>query len=161
MEDRYGYGGDRPRRNNNNFNRPRNNSGFKPVEIGEELNVLIEAKGEKGDGICKKNGFVLFVPNAKEGEKLKIKITKVLNKVGFAEIVGPADESQMEVKEDKTPMAPPEPEPVPEDTDDFGEESVESDESIEEDLDESPEEDSVEPSEEKSENDLEEEEKKE
>jgi predicted RNA-binding protein with TRAM domain len=68
------------------------NMGFKPpVEVGEELDVVIEAVGEKGDGIAKKNGFVLFVPNAKEGETVRVKITKVLQKVGFADIVGKAD----------------------------------------------------------------------
>ncbi|PIN78502.1 deoxyribonuclease, partial [Candidatus Woesearchaeota archaeon CG10_big_fil_rev_8_21_14_0_10_34_8] len=33
-----------------------------PVQVGEELDVTIEAVGEKGDGVAKKNGFVLFVP---------------------------------------------------------------------------------------------------
>jgi len=38
-----------------------NNQNIKPpVEVGEELDVVIEAVGEKGDGIAKKNGFVLF-----------------------------------------------------------------------------------------------------
>ncbi|MBI2129647.1 TRAM domain-containing protein, partial [Candidatus Woesearchaeota archaeon] len=35
---------------------------FAPVKVGDELDVKIEAVGEKGDGIAKKNGFVLFVP---------------------------------------------------------------------------------------------------
>ena len=33
-----------------------------PVREGEELDVTIEAIGDKGDGIAKKDGFVLFVP---------------------------------------------------------------------------------------------------
>ena len=65
--------------------RPRN---FAPVKVGDELNVKIEAVGEKGDGIAKKDGFVLFVPGAKEGEEVKIRVTRVLQKVGFAELVG-------------------------------------------------------------------------
>ena len=52
-----------------------------PVKVGEELDVNIEAVGEKGDGIAKKNGFVLFVPGAKEGETIRVKVTKVLRKV--------------------------------------------------------------------------------
>src|SRR3989344_2560354 len=59
-----------------------------PVRVGEELDVKIEAVGEKGDGIAKKNGFVLFVPGVKEGQELRIRVTKVLRKVGFAEAVG-------------------------------------------------------------------------
>ncbi len=65
-------------------------SSFAPVQVGEELDVKIEAVGEKGDGIAKKNGFVLFVPNTKQGDDVKIRVTKVLRKVGFAEVVGQA-----------------------------------------------------------------------
>ena len=61
---------------------------FAPVKVGDELDVKIEAVGEKGDGIAKKDGFVLFVPNTKQGDEVKIKITRVLPKVGFAEVVG-------------------------------------------------------------------------
>jgi len=63
---------------------------FAPVRQGEELDVKIEAVGEKGDGIAKKNGFVLFVPNTKQGEEVRIRVTRVLKKVGFAEVVGKA-----------------------------------------------------------------------
>ena len=65
--------------------RPRN---FAPVKVGDELNVKIEAVGEKGDGIAKKDGFVLFVPGTKQGDEVKIRVTRVLQKVGFAEVVG-------------------------------------------------------------------------
>lgn len=58
-----------------------------PVRVGEELDVTIEAVGEKGDGIAKKNGFVLFVPGVKAGQQVRIRVTKVLRKVGFAEVV--------------------------------------------------------------------------
>lgn len=62
--------------------------GFAPVKVGEEIDVTIEAVGEKGDGIAKKNGFVLFVAGTKQGDNVKIRITRVLRKVGFAEVVG-------------------------------------------------------------------------
>jgi len=61
---------------------------FAPVNVGDELELKIEAVGEKGDGIAKIKGFVIFVPNAKQGETVKVRITKVLRKVGFGEIVG-------------------------------------------------------------------------
>jgi predicted RNA-binding protein with TRAM domain len=61
-----------------------------PVSAGEEINVLIESVGEKGDGIAKKRGFVIFVPRAQKGEELHIKITKVLKNVAFSENIGPA-----------------------------------------------------------------------
>jgi|SRR3989338_6190540 len=61
---------------------------FAPVKVGDELNIKIEAVGEKGDGIAKKDGFVLFVPSTKEGDEVRIKVTRVLRNVGFAEVVG-------------------------------------------------------------------------
>ena len=62
--------------------------GFSTVKVGDELDVKIEAVGEKGDGIAKKDGFVLFVPNTKKDDQVRIRVTKVLRKVGFAEVVG-------------------------------------------------------------------------
>ena len=59
-----------------------------PVKVGDELTVKIEAVGEKGDGLAKKDGFVLFVPGTKQGEEVKVRVTRVLKKVGFAEVVG-------------------------------------------------------------------------
>ena len=61
---------------------------FAPVKVGDELDVKIEAQGEKGDGIAKKDGFVLFVPGTKQGDEVRIRVTRVLQKVGFAEVAG-------------------------------------------------------------------------
>lgn len=61
-----------------------------PVKEGQEVDVKIEALGEKGDGIAKVDNFVLFVPNTKVGDEVRIRVTKVLRKVGFAEVVGSA-----------------------------------------------------------------------
>lgn len=43
--------------------------------------------GEKGDGMFKVKGLVVFVPGAKQGETYTIKITNVRPKVAFGEIV--------------------------------------------------------------------------
>ena len=119
------YGNDR------GFDGPRRNN-FAPVKVGDELEVKIEAVGEKGDGIAKKNGFVIFVPNTKQDENVRIRITRVLRKVGFAEVVGAAtgqadssatsDESSDEPS-GETPSSSDSAED--EDTEDFGEESEE------------------------------------
>ena len=93
---------------------------FAPVKVGEELDVKIEAVGEKGDGIAKKKGFILFVPGVKEGEDVKIRVTKVLRKVGFAEVVGKASPKSEQSEEQSSE---PEPEPEAEDSEDFGEEN--------------------------------------
>ena len=66
------------------------NQRLAPVKEGDELDVKIEAVGEKGDGIAKKQGFVLFVPRTKAGDEVRIRVTKVLKSAGFAEVIGNA-----------------------------------------------------------------------
>jgi len=107
--------------------------GFKmpPVKVGDEIDVKIEAVGGKGDGIAKKDGFVLFVPGVKEGDEVRIKVTKISAKFGFAEVVGSA-EGQVEAPAAEEPASKeeseeetPEEESGAEDTEDFGEEEPE------------------------------------
>ena len=80
--------------------RPRN---FAPVKVGDELEVKIEAVGEKGDGIAKKDGFVLFVPGTKQGDNVRIRVTRVLQKVGFAEVAGEKSSSQEDSSSSEEP----------------------------------------------------------
>ena len=65
-----------------------------PVKVGAELDVKIEGVGEKGDGIAKVQGFVLFVPGVKTGDEVRIKVTRVLSKVGFAEVLGKSESTE-------------------------------------------------------------------
>ena len=58
-----------------------------PVEAGETYDVSIEDLAREGDGIAKVKGFVIFVPNAKVGDEVNIKVTKVMRKFAFGEIV--------------------------------------------------------------------------
>jgi len=67
--------------------------GPKPVQVGEEREVTIEAVASKGDGIAKVEGFVIFVPNAKVGDKIKVKITDVKRTCAIAEKVGETGEA--------------------------------------------------------------------
>ncbi|MFH2019952.1 MAG: TRAM domain-containing protein [archaeon] len=98
-----------------------------PVQEGEELEVKIEAIGDKGDGIAKKDGFVLVVPGTKAGETVTIKVTKVLRKVGFAEVVGrsenqsseESDEPEQSEESEESEESAEEPQ---EDSEDFGDE---------------------------------------
>ena len=59
----------------------------RPVEEGKEYEVIIDAKGAKGDGIAHIEGFVIFVPNAEVGEKARVKITAVKRTFAVAEKV--------------------------------------------------------------------------
>ncbi|MBW6470330.1 MAG: TRAM domain-containing protein [Methanosarcinaceae archaeon] len=58
-----------------------------PVEEGETYDVTIEDLAREGDGIARVKGFVIFVPNAKVGDEVNIKVTKVMRKFAFGEIV--------------------------------------------------------------------------
>ena len=60
----------------------------KPVEIGKEYTVDITDTGRTGDGVTKIGGLVIFVKNAKAGDKnVKIKITSIGSRSAFAELV--------------------------------------------------------------------------
>jgi len=106
--------------------RPRRS--FAPVKVGDELDVKIEAVGEKGDGIAKKDGFVLFVPGVSEGDEVKIRVTKVLRKVGFAEVAGAGSKKEKAEEPEASEDEP-------------AEEASKSEESAEEETDEETEED--------------------
>jgi len=58
-----------------------------PVKEGEIVELTIDSVGAKGDGIARKQGFVIFIPNTSKGDFVKVKITKVLPKAGFGELV--------------------------------------------------------------------------
>ena len=58
-----------------------------PVRAGQEVEVDVEAVGDEGDGIAKVEGFTLFVPGAEAGESLRVRVTEVKPRFGFAERV--------------------------------------------------------------------------
>lgn len=62
----------------------------KPVKVGDEVDVTIEAQASKGDGIAKKDGFVIFVKDAKQGQSVKVRITDVRARFALGEMVGEA-----------------------------------------------------------------------
>ena len=113
-----------------------------PVNAGEELDVRVESVGEKGDGIARKQGFVLFIPGVSAGEEIRIRIKKVLAKVGFAEKIGEAkgpvvnpprerktrgNRAQISDEDIKSVLEDKEPEITQKDSDNFGEDLEEDD----------------------------------
>ncbi|AUV84067.1 23S rRNA (uridine(2552)-2'-O)-methyltransferase [Salinigranum rubrum] len=56
-----------------------------PVRTGDELDVEIEDVGGEGDGIAKVEGFTLFVPGTETGETVRVRVTDVKPRFGFAE----------------------------------------------------------------------------
>jgi len=56
-----------------------------PVVVGEVYRLLIEDVGRRGDGVAKKEGFVVFVTGANQrGVTVNAKITKVLGNNAYA-----------------------------------------------------------------------------
>ena len=96
MEERRRFG---PRRGG--FGR-RERPGFipKPVEVGKEYDVNIEELSSRGEGIARVQGLVIFVPNTKQGEHAKIKVTRISRRFAEAEVVG-KPQVESEEKEDE------------------------------------------------------------
>jgi len=95
MEERRGFG---PRRG---AFRPRREGRFapKPVEVGKEYDVDIQETSRRGEGIARIQGLVIFVPNAKQGDHIKIKITRISRRFAEAEVVGKGEAASEEKNE--------------------------------------------------------------
>ena len=59
----------------------------KPVELDKEYEAEIEDISRRGDGIAKIEGFIIFVPNTKQGEHVKFKVTRVGSRFATGELV--------------------------------------------------------------------------
>ncbi|QCC46460.1 23S rRNA (uridine(2552)-2'-O)-methyltransferase [Halobellus limi] len=61
-----------------------------PVREGEELDAVVDDVGSEGDGVVKIDGYALFVPGTEAGDSVRIRVTDVKAKFGFAEVVDEA-----------------------------------------------------------------------
>ena len=62
----------------------------KPEEAvveGKTYEVMIEDQGKRGDGIARRDRYVIYVNGAQKGQVVKIKVTKVTGTLAFAELV--------------------------------------------------------------------------
>jgi len=60
----------------------------KPVEVEKEYEAEIVAVSHRGDeGIARIQGFVVFVPNTKVEDHVKIKVTRIGRNFANAEVV--------------------------------------------------------------------------
>jgi len=51
-----------------------------PVDVGKEYDVEIQDIAREGDGIARVEGFVVFVPEAEVGDKVKIQVDRVMRR---------------------------------------------------------------------------------
>lgn len=66
---------------------PRSYFNVKPVKVGQEVEVTIQDTSKRGDGVAKIEGYIIFVPNTKPGDKVKIKISQIRPGYAIAEKV--------------------------------------------------------------------------
>ncbi|MEM0010346.1 MAG: TRAM domain-containing protein [Candidatus Bathyarchaeia archaeon] len=59
----------------------------KPVELGKEYDVEVREVSKRGDGVARIQGLVTFIPNAKPGDRVRIRITKISRRFAEAEVV--------------------------------------------------------------------------
>ena len=71
----------------------------KPVEVGKEYDVEIQETSRRGEGIARIKGLVTFIPNAKPGDHLRIRITRISRRFAEAEVVREAEEKAEEEEE--------------------------------------------------------------
>jgi len=74
---------------NQEFGRKRFAGGLspKPVKVGDEVEVTISEVSRRGDGVTRIQGYVVFVPKAKQGDHVKIKITQLRPNYAVGEII--------------------------------------------------------------------------
>lgn len=77
-----------------------------PVEEGKEYECEIEDLGREGDGMTRINNFVVFVPNTTVGQKVKIKIVRVMRRVAFGEVVSEGGEAEPAAEEEPAEEEP-------------------------------------------------------
>ena len=70
------------------------------IEKNKEYIVEIIDTGYKGEGIAKIDDFAIFIPNAIKGEKIKIKIIKVLTSYAFGKIIEIIEPSKNRLESD-------------------------------------------------------------
>ncbi len=72
------------------------------MKEGDVLTVKIEGVGSSGDGLARVKGFVIFVPGTRMEEEVKVRVTKVSRKVGFAEKVDDDSVEETVIDTEKT-----------------------------------------------------------
>jgi predicted RNA-binding protein with TRAM domain len=55
--------------------------------MGKEYDVQVTERSDRGDGVARIQGFVIFVKNGKVGDRVKIKVTSVGNRFAIAEVL--------------------------------------------------------------------------
>lgn len=65
-----------------------------PCKIGDLIeNQEVISSGKRSDGVVKYNGYIIFVDNCKQGDKVTFRITKVMPNFG----IGKKEENEEDI----------------------------------------------------------------
>lgn len=64
------------------------------LKEGEIYDVTIASVGRKGDGIAKKDKYIIYVPGVAKGDSAKIKIRKITGGIAFSDLIEKKTSSQ-------------------------------------------------------------------
>ena len=56
-----------------------------PVKENQEVEVVIDDIGSRGDGVARIQSYLIFVPNSKIGDRVRVRIVSVSEKFANAE----------------------------------------------------------------------------
>lgn len=57
-----------------------------PVSVGDVMEVEIQKRGDKGDGIAFVDGLAVFVADVDPGDEVTIRVEEVTENCAFAEV---------------------------------------------------------------------------
>ena len=69
-----------------------------PVRSGEKLELTVESQGSSGDGICKHEGYTIFVPGGIPGDQVFAEVIKITPRFGVTRIIEQRSPSPDRVK---------------------------------------------------------------
>ena len=69
-----------------------------PVHSGDKLELTVESQGSSGDGICKHEGYTLFVPGGIPGDRVLAEVIKITPRFGATRIIEQRSPSPDRVK---------------------------------------------------------------
>ncbi|GJL77574.1 MAG: 23S rRNA (uracil-C(5))-methyltransferase RlmCD [Nitrospinaceae bacterium] len=69
-----------------------------PVKVGDQLELTVETQGSSGDGICRHEGYTLFVPEGLPGDTVMGEVSKVTPRFGVARVLDRLKASEFRVE---------------------------------------------------------------